>query len=126
MGPKTSTPRGSVDDRLDAILHALSDRTRRTLLKRLSRGPTIVGDLAAPFAMTRIAVAKHLRVLEDAGLLSRTAEGRARRCALNAAPLRDVERWLSAYRSFWTDTLESLADYVETSAPVIGRARRKK
>jgi DNA-binding transcriptional ArsR family regulator len=105
--------RQSREDRLDAILHALSDRTRRALLRRLATGPAMVGELARPIAMTRVAVSKHLRVLEDAQLVSRTIDGRVHRCALRAEPLQEVERWLAGYRAFWTEKLEALARFAE-------------
>jgi DNA-binding transcriptional ArsR family regulator len=104
------------EQRLDLILHALSDRTRRGLLQRLAAGPAKVGELAEPFAMTRVAVSKHLRVLEKARLISRTVDGRIHRCALRAAPLREVDRWLKDYRVFWTHTLDALAHYAESGA----------
>jgi DNA-binding transcriptional ArsR family regulator len=107
--------RASSEDRLDSILHALSDPTRRSLLKRLASGPAIVSELAEPFDMTRIAVSKHLRVLERARLVSRTIDGRVHRCTLTAGPLREVERWLLGYRAFWTQKLEALAHYAEQS-----------
>jgi DNA-binding transcriptional ArsR family regulator len=109
------------DDRLDAILHALSDRTRRALLKRLSAGPAMVTQLAAPFAMSRIAVGKHLRVLEEAGLVSRNVEGRVHRCSLNGRPLHEVEKWLEDYRLFWTQKLDALATFAEKRSPVRSR-----
>jgi len=105
--------RASEQERLDAILHALSDRTRRALLARLAAGPAMVSQLAEPFDVTRVAISKHLRVLEHARLVSRTIDGRVHRCALTAAPLREVERWLADYRSFWTHKLEALARYAE-------------
>lgn len=105
--------RASSEDRLDRILHALSDRTRRSLLKRLASGPAMVSELAEPFDMTRVAISKHLRVLEQARLVSRTIDGRIHRCALTAAPLRDVEQWLAEYRGFWTTKLAALARYAE-------------
>jgi DNA-binding transcriptional ArsR family regulator len=111
LGARSS--RHSNDDRLDAILHALSDRTRRALLKRLTEGPALVGELAAPIDMTRVAVSKHLRVLERARLISRTADGRVRRCALTPGPLQEVERWLAGYRAFWNEKLRALARYAE-------------
>ena len=107
--------RASSEDRLDKILHALCDRTRRSLLTRLASGPAIVSELAEPFAMTRVAVSKHLRVLERARLVSRTIDGRVHRCALTAGPLREAERWLMGYRAFWTEKLEALARYAEKS-----------
>jgi DNA-binding transcriptional ArsR family regulator len=107
--------RASSEDRLDKILHALSDRTRRSLLKRLASGPAIVSELAEPFDMTRVAISKHLRVLEQARLVSRTIDGRVHRCTLTAVPLKEVERWLLRYRAFWTQKLEALARYAERS-----------
>jgi DNA-binding transcriptional ArsR family regulator len=83
------------------------------LLKRLAAGPAMVGELAEPIDMTRVAVSKHLRVLEKARLISRTADGRVRRCALTPGPLQEVERWLDGYRVFWSERLEALARYAE-------------
>jgi DNA-binding transcriptional ArsR family regulator len=114
-------PKGaSSEDRLDAILHALSHRTRRTLLKRLARGPAMVGELAKPIAMSRVAVSKHLRVLEDARLVSRTIDGRVHRCALRSEPLQEVEGWLADYRAFWQEKLEALSRFAEADARVRG------
>ncbi len=73
----------------------------------------MVGELAKPIAMTRTAVSKHLRVLEDALLISRTIDGRVHRCALRSEPLQEVERWLTGYRAFWTEKLDALARYTE-------------
>lgn len=109
---------------MDRVLHALSDRTRRALLRRLAAGEAMVTELAEPFAMSRIAVSKHLRVLEAAGLISRCVEGRIHRCSIRPEPLREVERWLSDYRTFWTDRLEALARFAEGSeAAERGRKR---
>jgi DNA-binding transcriptional ArsR family regulator len=113
VSTRVPVKRQSREDRLDAILHALSDRTRRALLRRLATGPAMVGELARPIAMTRVAVSKHLRVLEDAQLVSRTIDGRVHRCALRPEPLHDVERWLAGYRAFWTEKLEALARFAE-------------
>ena len=101
------------DDRLDAILHALAHRTRRQLLNRLAAGPAIIGDLAEPIDMTRVAVSKHLRVLEKARLVSRTIDGRVHRCTLRPEVLQEVERWLTGYRAFWTERLGALARFAE-------------
>jgi DNA-binding transcriptional ArsR family regulator len=113
MSLQAQATRRSSEDRLDAILHALSDRTRRAMLKRLASGPATVGELAKPIAMTRVAVSKHLRVLENARLVSRTIDGRVHRCALRSEPLQEVERWLAGYRAFWTEKLEALARFAE-------------
>jgi DNA-binding transcriptional ArsR family regulator len=101
------------EDRLDRILHALADRTRRRLLKRLSQGPARISELARPFQMTRVAVSKHIRVLERARLVSRAVDGRVHTCTLEAAPLAELEEWLTGYRAFWGEQLEALARYVE-------------
>jgi DNA-binding transcriptional ArsR family regulator len=83
------------------------------MLKRLSAGPATVGELTRPIALTRMAVSKHLKVLESAGLVSRTIDGRVHRCALRSKPLQEVEQWLAGYRSFWTEQLEALARFAE-------------
>jgi DNA-binding transcriptional ArsR family regulator len=104
------------DDALDAVFSALGDRTRRSILTRLARGPASITDLAEPFAMTLPAVSKHLRVLERAGLMRRERDGWYHRCYLEAAPLETAVSFLARYRPFWEHTLEELARYVE-SAP---------
>ncbi|HWU89174.1 MAG TPA: metalloregulator ArsR/SmtB family transcription factor [Kofleriaceae bacterium] len=113
------------EDRLDLIFGALSDRTRRALLARLGQAPAKITDLAAPFEMSLPAVSKHVRMLERAGLVRRTIDGRVHRCALEAGPLEEADRWLAHYRVFWEDTLESLARYVaeDRDDPAEPRAR---
>lgn len=113
MRSTASTGRRSTNDRLDGVFHALSDRTRRALLSRLASGPAIVTELAAPFAMSLPAVSKHIRVLEGAGLVARTVDGRIHRCALAPGPLRQIEHWLDFYRGFWSETLDAVARYAE-------------
>ena len=119
---KSSLTGKNRSERLDAVFHALSDRTRRSMLARLGRGPAIIRELADPFAMSLPAVCKHLRVLEAAGLVSRSVDGRAHRCVLKAAPLRTAEQWLDCYRPFWTQTLDALADFAEDGSGA-GRSR---
>jgi len=101
-------------DRLDLLFQALSDRTRRALLDRLSHGPRMVTELAQPFDMSLPAVSRHIRVLERAGLVSRTVDGRVHHCALDPGPLATADRWLRRYRRFWTEQLDALARYVES------------
>jgi DNA-binding transcriptional ArsR family regulator len=101
------------DDQLDLVFAALADRTRRSLLARLAGEPKTVSELAEPFEMSLPAVSKHLGVLERAGLVSRSLDGRVRRCTLHVGPLRGAEQWLSHYRGFWSDNLEALARHVE-------------
>jgi DNA-binding transcriptional ArsR family regulator len=113
MKSTAAARRAADDERLDLVFGALSDRTRRAILGRLARAPASVGELAEPFAMSFSAVSKHLHVLERAGLVALEADGRMRRCSLNAEPLRRADRWIACYRAFWDDTLDALAAYVE-------------
>jgi DNA-binding transcriptional ArsR family regulator len=106
-----------VDDAaLDTIFSALSDRTRRRILTRLSDGAATVGELAAPFSMSLPAVSKHIRILEDAGLLRRERDGWYHHCRLQGQPLEAAREFIDRYRSFWGETLDSLARYMETDA----------
>jgi DNA-binding transcriptional ArsR family regulator len=113
MASRGTTVKSSVDEQLDQVFHALSDRTRRALIARLAEGPRMITDLAEPFAMSLPAVSKHVKVLERAGLVARAVDGRIHRCALSPEPLRGAGQWLDCYRSFWEDTLGALASYVE-------------
>jgi len=93
---------------LDRVFGALSDPTRRAMLRRLASGARTVGELAEPFDMSFAAAAKHVKVLEQAGLLSRTIEGRTRRCRIVAGPLAAADRWLAFYERFWSLRLDDL------------------
>ena len=105
---------GSIaEEKLDRVFSALADQTRRGLLSRLAEKPATVTELAAPWKMSLPAVSKHIRVLERAGLVARTVDGRVHHCSLSAVPLRDAELYIARYRSFWEETLDSLARYVE-------------
>ena len=102
---------------LDSTFAALSHSTRRGILARLARqGETSVSELAAPYKMSLPAVSKHLRVLEQAGLLARQKDGRVHRCRLRAEPMKDAAAWIERYRRFWETQLDSLARYLEDSA----------
>ena len=103
---------------LDSVFGALSDATRRAILAELAHGERTVGELARPFEISRPAISKHLRVLERAGLVRRTPEGRISRCALDASPLREAADWVEHYRDFWEERLDALARYLETPKPV--------
>ncbi len=94
--------------RLDLALAAIADPTRRAILDRLASGPARVTDVAAPFAMSLAAVSKHVRVLEEAGLVRRTRQGREHTLELDAAPLGEVVRWASRYERFWNERLDRL------------------
>jgi DNA-binding transcriptional ArsR family regulator len=100
-------------DQLSTTLSALADPTRRAILARLSLGETSVTELAAPFDMSLPAVSKHLKVLENAGLISRSKEAQWRPCKLEAGPLRDVASFLENYRQFWEQSLDRLDDYLQ-------------
>jgi DNA-binding transcriptional ArsR family regulator len=100
------------DDELDTVFAALADRTRRGILESLSGGDLAVSELAAPHDMSLPGFMKHLRVLEDARLISRTKEGRVVSCELSAAPMKDASVWMSRYEKFWTEKLDSLARYL--------------
>jgi DNA-binding transcriptional ArsR family regulator len=95
-------------ERLDATFGALSDPTRRAIVARLTRGEATVGELAEPFEISLPAISKHLTVLEDAGLLVRSREGRTRRCRLVEAPMREALEWIAGYGGFWEGQLDSL------------------
>jgi DNA-binding transcriptional ArsR family regulator len=98
---------------LDRVFGALADNTRRQILARLSTGDATVGELARPFSISRPAISKHLRVLERAGLVRRTRDGRISRCGLDAAPLKDAADWVERYREFWKAQLDALSGYLE-------------
>jgi DNA-binding transcriptional ArsR family regulator len=112
--------------KLDLVFRALSDRTRRRLLSRLSEGSAMVTELAAPFDMSLPAVGKHLRVLEKAGLVQRTIDGRIHQCALDATPLKNANEWLSRYRKFWGETLDALDEYIRKNPDAGSRRKARK
>src|SRR5258705_13962757 len=105
---------GEVEERqLDAVFAALADPTRRGILERLSGGGDLaVSELAAPHDMSLPGFMKHLRVLENAGLVARSKEGRVVSCELSAAPMKAASVWMSRYEKFWTEKLDSLARYL--------------
>jgi DNA-binding transcriptional ArsR family regulator len=106
------------ETQLDQVFHALSDRTRRAMVTRLTEGEASISELAAPFDMSLPGASKHVRVLEEAGLVVRTVDGRVHRVELQAAPLDEAAAWVTRQRSFWSETLDALARYA-------GRARRR-
>jgi DNA-binding transcriptional ArsR family regulator len=93
---------------LDAVFHALSDATRRAMLRTLSSGERSVGELAAPFSMSLAGASKHVKVLEGAGLVRREIRGRTHLCRLDAARLAEAQAWLRYYERFWTGRLDAL------------------
>jgi DNA-binding transcriptional ArsR family regulator len=98
----------AVEERLDAVFGALADPTRRAILTRLAKGEATVTELAAPFVVSQPAISRHLKVLERAGLISRTRRATARLSHLRAEPLRDATVWLAGYRGFWEESYERL------------------
>lgn len=98
---------------LDATFAALADPTRRAILSRLAQGHTHVGDLAQPFPISAPAVSRHLRVLEQAGLIEREVAARHRICHLRPHALQAAHDWLQQYRSFWEASLDRLAELLE-------------
>lgn len=99
-------------EQLNAVFSALADPTRRAILEKLSLGETSVKDLAEPFAMSAPAITKHLKVLENAGLISRGRDAQWRPCRLEASPLREAADWVGQYRRFWEESFDRLEDYL--------------
>ena len=97
---------------LDSAFSALSDPTRRAIVERLARGPRRVTELAEPFEMSLAAVSKHIQVLERAGLVKRTREGREHVLSLDARPMREVARYASKFEKFWNERLDRLEAFV--------------
>lgn len=101
-------------DHLTPIFAALADPTRRAILARLASGETSVTELAAPFDMTTPAITKHLKVLERAGLITRSRQAQWRPCQLNAMPLHEVADFVEQYRQFWEQRFDRLDAYLQT------------
>jgi DNA-binding transcriptional ArsR family regulator len=93
---------------LDSIFHALGDPTRRRMLRELADGERTVGQLAKPFAISLAAASKHIKALENAGLIRREVKGRTHVCRLDPGPLASAHEWLNFYERFWTDRLNAL------------------
>ncbi|HUN67563.1 MAG TPA: metalloregulator ArsR/SmtB family transcription factor [Burkholderiales bacterium] len=100
------------DPVLDRVFSALADPTRRGVLDSLAGGSLAVSELAAPSGMSLPGFMKHLRVLENAGLIDRSKEGRVVSCELSAAPMKAASTWMSRYEKFWSEKLDSLARYL--------------
>lgn len=106
------------DDTLSATFHALADPTRRAILARLALGEERVSRLAEPFAMSLPAISKHLKVLEGAGLIRRTIDGRVHQCRLAPEPLDAANGWIEEHRRIWQQQFDRLARFLEqTSGP---------
>jgi DNA-binding transcriptional ArsR family regulator len=106
------------DEQLDRTFGALSDPTRRAILARLALGEATVGELGAPHAVSPPAITKHLKVLEQAGLVARRKDGRVHRCRMVTGPLEEAEAWIERQRRFWTGQLDALERYLKETAPM--------
>ncbi|MBK9182357.1 MAG: winged helix-turn-helix transcriptional regulator [Ignavibacteria bacterium] len=110
MPAKATSP-----DRLSLTFAALSDPTRRAILMRLAKGESSVSELASPFRMSLPAITKHLKVLERAGLISRSKDAQWRPCKLEAKTLQEASSWVEQYRMFWEESMDRLEEYLVTS-----------
>jgi DNA-binding transcriptional ArsR family regulator len=113
-------------DRLDATFAALADPTRRAILARLALGEASVMELAEPFSMSQPAISKHLKVLENAGLISRSQDAQRRPRKIEGGPLQEATAWLEEYRKFWErryDALDTLLGQLQAKPPKSKRKR---
>lgn len=100
---------------LDAVFGALADPTRRAMVERLTQGAATISELAEPFDVTLPAIARHVRVLEHAGLVATRKEGRQRHCRMAQEPLREAIDWIVHWGAFWEERLDSLEALLESS-----------
>jgi DNA-binding transcriptional ArsR family regulator len=99
--------------RLDGTFGAMAHPIRRGILAQLATGEATVAELARPYDVSAPAISKHMRILEEAGLLSRTRQGREHRCRLEPARLKDAQAWIEQQRQFWNDRLDALERYLK-------------
>ena len=111
---------------LDTTFAALADATRRAILERLALGDATVSELAMPFKLSQPTISKHLKVLENAGLVSRGRNAQFRPVRLNAAPLREVAQWVGNYQRFWEERLDQLGEYAKELQRKEGRHAKSK
>ena len=102
-----------VEQRLDITFRALADPTRRGMLASLALGDKSIGELAEPFAMSFAGASKHVKVLEDAGLIARRKQGRAHIISIDAKPLEEAEQWMRQWERFWNSRLDRLEALIE-------------
>jgi DNA-binding transcriptional ArsR family regulator len=98
---------------LDSVFSALADPTRRRIVERLARGPLTVGEIASGFSISQPAISRHVRVLEESGLLERHVLGRVHRCALSPDAMQAASGWIDKQRAFWNAVLDRLDDLLE-------------
>jgi DNA-binding transcriptional ArsR family regulator len=115
-------------DSLNTAFAALADPTRRAILARLATGEATVNELAEPFDMTQPSISKHLKVLERAGLISRSRAAQTRPCRLETAPLKEVAAWVEVYRNLWEQSFGRLDAFLQSTkrAPTKGRKYGRK
>src|SRR5664279_5440829 len=116
-------------EQLDATFIALADPTRRAILARLMSGEASVNELAEPFSISQPAISKHLKILERAGLVSRSASGTRRPVKIEAAPMKDAVDWLEKYRKFWEisyQRLDALLEILQTPINTTDKPSKKK
>jgi DNA-binding transcriptional ArsR family regulator len=101
--------------KIDRVAAAISDPTRRAIIERLARGPALVSDIAAPFPMSLTGFCKHVKVLEQAGLIKRIRSGRSNTLQLSPEPMRVVTRWILKYEEFWNARLNQLEKFFTTN-----------
>lgn len=99
-------------DSLSETFSALADPTRRAILKRLVRGEATVGELARPFGISLPSFSRHIKVLEQAKLITRKKDAQWRRCRLRAERLKEASKWFEHYRAYWEGRFDALSDYV--------------
>jgi DNA-binding transcriptional ArsR family regulator len=109
---------------IDATFAALADPTRRAILSRLATGEATVNELARPFNMTQPSISKHLKVLEHAGLISRSRSGQTRPCRLEAAALKNVAQWFESYRHLWEDSFDRLDRHLKTTRTTTTKGKK--
>ncbi|MFT5115390.1 MAG: DNA-binding transcriptional ArsR family regulator [Parasphingorhabdus sp.] len=109
------------NSQLDLIFSALSDSTRRTMLLRLADEEQSIAELASPFKISKSAVTKHIKVLENAGLLKRTVNGRVHRCKLEVEALHAASDWMAFYAKFWHSKLDSLDAFLKNTSKIEGK-----
>lgn len=112
-------------EEVDQIFHALSNSTRRGMLRRLSRSACTVGELAEPAEMSFAAASKHVQVLERAGMVNRRVKGRQHICTLSPKPLKEASEWLSFYEKFWDESLDRLQAMLESDRDAAARKENK-
>ncbi len=111
-------------EHLDLTFAALADPTRRAIVARLASGEATVTELAEPFDMTQPSISKHLKVLERAGLISRSRAAQTRPCRLEAARLKDIAQWVGGYRALWEESFERLDAFLQSTRTPVTKGKR--